>query len=54
MFNINLSQTVIAAIGALLLTAVSIGAAAGPVGAIETSPVAVAGSAAPVANHANV
>ena len=54
MFNINLSQTLIAATGALLLTTVSIGAAAGPARILETGPVVVAGTAAPVAIHANV
>jgi hypothetical protein len=54
MFNINFQQTVTAAIGALLLTIVSIGAAAGPARVIETTPVSVAGGAAPVADQANV
>ncbi|HEX8402827.1 MAG TPA: hypothetical protein VF628_14135 [Allosphingosinicella sp.] len=54
MFNVNAKQTVIAGIGALLLTAVSIGAAAGPARIVETSPVSVAQVSAPVAVQANV
>jgi hypothetical protein len=54
MFNIDFRRTAAAAIGALLLTTVSIGAAAGPARVIETTPIAVAQNAAPVAVQANV
>jgi len=39
MFNIgNFNQSVLAAIGAIILTATSVGAAVGPARAIETAP----------------
>lgn len=54
MFDRNFQQTATAALGAIILTIVSIGAAAGPARVIETNPVAVAHNAAPVAVRANV
>ncbi len=54
MFNTDFSRVATAAIGALLLTTVSIGAAAGPARVIETTPISVAQSTAPVADRANV
>jgi hypothetical protein len=52
MLNAELSRIATAALGALFLTTVSIGAAVGPARAIETAPVAFA--QAPVAEAANV
>ena len=54
MFNINFRQAITAAFGALLLTTVSIGAAAGPARLAETTPISVALNAAAVADQANV
>jgi hypothetical protein len=54
MFNIDFRQAITAAFGALLLTTVSIGAAAGPARVAETTPISVAQSIAPVADQANV
>jgi hypothetical protein len=52
MFNIDFQRAAIAAIGALILTTVSVGAAVGPARLAETSPVALAQSQ--VADRANV
>ena len=52
MFNIDFQRVATAAIGALILTAVSVGAAVGPARVAETSPVAYAQSQ--VADVANV
>ena len=46
----KLGQTVIATIGAMLLTATAVGAAVGPARAIETAPVSLV--AAPVSGQA--
>jgi len=54
MFNIDFRQAITAAFGALLLTTVSIGAAAGPARVAETTPISIAQSLAPVADQANV
>ncbi len=54
MFNIDFRRTFAAALGALVLTTISIGAAAGPARVIETTPVAIAQGTAPVADQANV
>ncbi len=51
MFNLDVSKIVVAAVGALFLTTVSVGAAVGPARALETAPVSVAqGRVAEVAN----
>lgn len=43
MFDLdNLKQGVIAAIGAIILTATAVGAAVGPARAVETAPILVA------------
>ena len=52
MFNIDVSRIATAAVGALILTFVSVGAAVGPARVAETSPVAFAQSH--VADRANV
>ena len=52
MFNVEYSRIATAALGALFLTTVSVGAAVGPARAVETAPVAIA--QAPVAEAANV
>jgi hypothetical protein len=52
MFNFEFGRIAMAAVGALFLTTVSVGAAVGPARALETSPVAIA--QAPVAEVANV
>jgi hypothetical protein len=54
MFNIDFGRTVTAALGALLLTAVSVGAAVGPAETVSADPVAIAQVQAPVAVQANV
>ncbi|HEX8442184.1 MAG TPA: hypothetical protein VF631_00905 [Allosphingosinicella sp.] len=54
MFNINFQQAIMSAVGALLLTTVAIGAAAGPARVVETTPISIAQSNAPVAVQANV
>jgi hypothetical protein len=46
----NISQNILAAIGAVVLAATSIGAAVGPARAVETAPAALA--AAPVSGQA--
>jgi hypothetical protein len=50
MFSINLNQSVLAAIGAIVLTATSVGAAVGPARAVETAPTGLAD--APVSGQA--
>jgi hypothetical protein len=40
MSNINLKQSVVAAVAAIVLTATAVGAAVGPARAIETAPAA--------------
>ena len=40
MFNSNFKQTVVAIIGAIVLTSTAVGAAVGPARAVETAPVA--------------
>ena len=52
MFNLDFGRIAMAAVGALFLTTVSVGAAVGPARAAETAPVMVA--QAPVAEAANV
>jgi hypothetical protein len=52
MFSIDFQRAATAAIGALVLTFVTVGAAVGPARVAETSPVAVAQSQ--VADRANV
>jgi hypothetical protein len=52
MFNIDFQRVAIAAIGALILTTVSVGAAVGPARFVETSSVGLAQSQ--VADRANV
>ena len=54
MFNTDFQRIATAAIGALLLTTISIGAAAGPARILETTPIVTAQNAAPVADQANV
>ena len=54
MFNKDFGRIAAAAVGALLLTTVSVGAAVGPARSLETSPVAVVLVDAPVADRANV
>ena len=39
MFNLDISRVATAAVGALILTVLSVGAAVGPARSIETSPV---------------
>jgi hypothetical protein len=46
----NFNQSVLAAIGAIILTATSVGAAVGPARAVETAPSALVG--APVSGQA--
>jgi hypothetical protein len=53
MFNINFRQAITAGIGALILTTVSIGAAAGPARVAETTPISIAQNST-VADQANV
>ena len=52
MFNLDVTRVATAAVGALILTIVSVGAAVGPARSVETSPVAYAQSH--VAVSANV
>jgi hypothetical protein len=52
MFNTDFQRVATAAIGALILTTVSVGAAVGPARSVETSPVVYAQSQ--VADRANV
>jgi hypothetical protein len=40
MFDINIKQSVLAALAAIVLTATAVGAAVGPARAIETAPAA--------------
>ncbi len=54
MFNIDFGRIALAAVGTLVFTTVSVGAAVGPARSLETSPVAVAQVQAPVAEQANV
>ena len=46
----SINQSMLAAIGAIILTATSVGAAVGPARAVETTPVALVG--APVSGQA--
>jgi hypothetical protein len=52
MFNLDFSRIVLATVGTLFLTTLSVGAAVGPARAVETATVAIA--QAPVAEVANV
>lgn len=52
MFNMDFQRIATAAVGALILTVASVGAAVGPARSVETSPVALAQSQ--VADRANV
>ena len=54
MFNTEFQKIALASVGALILTTASVGAAVGPARILETTPVAVAHGAAPVADRANV
>ncbi len=52
MFNTDFHRVATAAVGALIFTIVSVGAAVGPARSVETSPIAYAQSQ--VADRANV